>query len=138
MENDSIRASGTDTLVDIWIDGKIRACCISQEAIGAYLDFEQAARMTDDERCGFVKNNLSLVVSAAKTRLRDTDPTSDTVLIDAGHLARPDGKATDRRNGERRKTERRKAARPIGSQADRRRANRRRGERRTRPPKSET
>ena len=24
MENDSIRASGTDTLVDIWIEGKIR------------------------------------------------------------------------------------------------------------------
>jgi hypothetical protein len=138
MENDSIRASGTDTLVDIWIDGKIRAICISQEAIGAYLDFEQVARMSDDDRCEFVKNNLSLVLSAARARLRDSDPNADTVVVDAGHLARPDGKATDRRKNERRKTERRKANKPLGSQPERRRANRRRGERRTRPPKTET
>ena len=97
MENDSIRASGTDTLVDIWIDGKMRSICITQEAFGAYLDFEQVARMSEDERCGFVKNNLALVVSGAKSRLREGDPTASTVLIDAGHLARPDGKATDRR-----------------------------------------
>src|SRR5689334_16417140 len=103
MENDSIRASGTDTLVDIWIDGKMRSICITQEAIGAYLDFEQVARMSEDERCGFVKNNLALVVSGAKSRLREGDPTASTVLIDAGHLARPDGKATDRRKTERRK-----------------------------------
>jgi len=137
MENDSIRASGTDTLVDIWIDGKIRAICITREAIGAYLDFDQMARMDDDERCAFIKNNLSLVVSAAKARLQ-TDPTAETVVLDASHLPRPDGKATDRRKTERRKTERRKVNRPLGSQPDRRRANRRRGERRTRPPKSET
>jgi hypothetical protein len=137
MENDSIRASGTDTLVDIWIDGKIRAICITREAIGAYLDFDQMARMDDDERCVFIKNNLSLVVSAAKARLQ-TDPTAETVVLDASHLPRPDGKATDRRKTERRKTERRKVNRPLGSQPDRRRANRRRGERRTRPPKSET
>ena len=138
MENDSIRASGTDTLVDIWIDGKIRAICITQEAIGAYLDFEQVARMTDDERCGFVKNNLSLMVSAAKARLQEGDPTANTIVIDAGHLARPDGKATDRRKNERRKTDRRKAKLPLGGQPDRRRVDRRRGERRTRAPKKES
>ena len=137
MENDSIRASGTDTLVDIWIDGKIRAICISHEAIGAYLDFEQVARMSDDDRCQFVKNNLTLLLSAARTRLQG-DPTADTIVIDAGHLPRPDGKATDRRQKERRKTERRKINRPLGGQPDRRRVNRRRGERRTRPPKAET
>jgi hypothetical protein len=138
MENDSIRASGTDTLVDIWIDGKMRAICITQEAIGAYLDFEHVARMTDDERCGFVKNNMALVLSAAKARLREGDPTANTVAIDAGHLARPDGKATDRRKNERRKVDRRKSSRPLGSQPDRRRTNRRHGERRSRPPKSES
>ena len=100
MENDSIRASGTDTLIDIWIDGKIRAICITQEAIGAYLDFENVARMSDDERCNFVKINLGLVLSAAKARLREGDPTASSVVIDAGHLARPDGKATDRRKTE--------------------------------------
>jgi hypothetical protein len=138
VENDSIRASGTDTLIDIWIDGKIRSICITQEAIGAYLDFEQVAGMSDDERCAFVKNNLSLVLSAAKARLREGDPTANSVVIDAGHLARPDGKATDRRKSERRKSERRKSSRPLGSQPDRRRASRRHGERRSRPPKIES
>jgi hypothetical protein len=138
MENDSIRASGTDTLVDIWIDGKMRAICITQEAIGAHLDFEHVARMTDDERCGFVKNNMALVLSAAKARLREDDPTASTVVIDAGHLARPDGKATDRRKSDRRKVDRRKSSRPLGTQPDRRRTNRRHGERRSRPPKSES
>jgi hypothetical protein len=138
MENDSIRASGTDTLVDIWIDGKMRAICITQEAIGAYLDFEQVARMSDDERCGFVKNNLSLVVSGAKGRLRDGDPTASAIVIDAGHLARPDGKATDRRKNERRRTDRRKVKLPLGNQPDRRRVDRRRGERRTRTPKKDS
>lgn len=138
MENDSIRASGTDTLVDIWIDGKVRAICITREAIGAYLDFERAGGMSDDDRCAFVKNNLSLILSAAKARLRDKDPTANSVVIDAGHLARPDGKATDRRQKERRKTDRRKTSRPLGTQPDRRRTPRRRGERRARPPKTES
>jgi hypothetical protein len=137
MENDSIRASGTDTLVDVWIDGKVRAICITREAIGAYLDFERAEGMSDEDRCVFVKNNLSLVLKAAKARLRDQDPTASEVVIDAGHLARPDGKATDRRQKERRKTDRRKLAVPLAGQPDRRRTPRRRGERRTRPPKSE-
>jgi hypothetical protein len=138
MENDSIRASGTDTLVDIWIDGKIRAICITQDAIGAYLDFERAGEMSDDDRCAFVKDNLSLVLKAAKARLRDQDPTANSVVIYAGHLARPDGKATDRRQKERRKTDRRKTNQPLTGQPDRRRTPRRRGERRSRPPKTES
>src|SRR3954468_15474898 len=132
MENDSIRASGSDTLVVIWIDGKMRSICIAQEAIGAYLDFEQLARMADDDRCGFVKNNLSLVLSAAKARLRETDVTASVIVIDAGHLPRPDGRATDRRKTDRRATDRRKVKKPLGTQPDRRRADRRRGDRRTR------
>ena len=135
MENDSIRARGTDTLVDVWIDGKIRAICISQEAIGAYLDFDRVAQMSDDERCEFVKNNMSLVLRTAKVRLRETDPTSSSILIDAGHLPRPDGKTTDRRRGDRRKNDRRSVKRPLGDQPDRRRSDRRTGERRSRSPK---
>ena len=135
MENDSIRASGTDMLVDIWIDGKMRAICITQEAIGAYLDFDRVAAMSDDERCDFVKNNLALVLKAAKSRLRETDPTAASIMIDAGHLPRPDGKATDRRRGDRRKGDRRKMKVPLGNQPERRRSDRRSGERRARSPK---
>jgi hypothetical protein len=138
VENDSIRASGTDALVDIWIDGKMRSICISQEAIGAYLDFDRVARMSDDERCDFVKNNLAVVLAAAKARLREGDPAASAIVIDAGHLPRPDGKTTDRRKGDRRRTERRKVNRPLGSRPDRRRTDRRHGERRTRPSKDET
>jgi hypothetical protein len=138
MENDSIRASGTDTLVDIWIDGKMRSISISQEAIGAYLDFDRVARMSEDERCEVIKNNLAVVLKAAKARLREGDPTIHSIVLDAGHLPRPDGKSTDRRRGDRRKGDRRKGARPLGTQAERRRTDRRTGERRTRKPKTES
>ena len=137
MENDSIRASGTDTLVDIWIDGKMRSISISLEAIGAYLDFDRVAQMSDDERCEVIKNNLAVVLKAAKARLREGDPTIHSIALDAGHLPRPDGKATDRRRSDRRKSDRRKVARPLGTQPERRRTDRRTAERRTRKPKTE-
>jgi len=125
-------------LVDIWIDGKMRAICITQEAIGAYLDFERVAAMDEDERCDFVKNNMALVLKAAKARLRETDPTAGSILLDAGHLPRPDGKATDRRRGDRRNGDRRKTKMPLGNKPERRRSDRRSGERRTRSPKSKS
>ena len=124
--------------MDIWIDGKMRSICISQEAIGAYLDFDRVARMTEDERCEAIKNNLAVVLKAAKARLREGDPTMQSIILDAGHLPRPDGKATDRRRGDRRKGDRRKGARPLGAQPERRRTDRRTGERRTRKPKTES
>jgi hypothetical protein len=136
VENDSIRASGTEMLVDIWIDGKMRSVCVTQEAIGAYLDFDRVSAMSDDERCEFIKNNLSLVLKAAKARLRETDPTSPSIQIDAGHLERPDGKATDRRRGERRTNDRRNSSKPLAGKPDRRRSDRRHGERRSRPLKA--
>ena len=138
MENDSIRASGNETLVDIWIDGKMRAISISEEAIGAFLGFDAMTAMSEGDRCAFVRSNLPLLVSAAKSRLRELDPTASTIVIDAGHLPRADGRNTDRRKSERRKGgDRRKVDRPLGSQPDRRRGDRRRAERRTRAPKTE-
>ena len=137
MENDSIRASGSDTLVDIWIEGKIRAISISEEAIGAFLGFDRMAGMNEGDRCAFVRSNLPLIVTAAKSRLSEIDPTAATIAIDAGHLPRADGRVAERRNSERRTGDRRKVDRPLGSQPDRRRTQRRRGERRTRPPKTE-
>jgi hypothetical protein len=136
MENDSIRAIGTDTLVDIWIDGKIRAISVSQEAIGAFLGFDQAGGMAERDRSEFVRAHLPLLVTAARARLRDTDPDADIVAIDLGHLPRPDGLSGDRRKTQRRKDERRKPASAQPQQPERRRRDRRQDDRRT-TPKSE-
>lgn len=135
MENDSIRPSGTDTLVEIWIEGKLRAVCVSQEAIGAYLGFEAAANMSDRDRCEFVRSHLPLVVKSAKERLRATGITADNVVIAVDDLPRDDGRKGNRRRTERRKTERRKADVPRGNLPERRRGDRRQGERRSPPPK---
>jgi hypothetical protein len=136
MENDSIRSSGSNTLVDVWIDGKMRAISVSREAIGAFLGFERTPRMSESDRCEFVRTHLPLLVAAAKTRLRDTNPDADAVALDAGHLPRSDGRSGDRRKAVRRKTERRKADSPSAHQPERRRANRRQGTRRAKSPKS--
>jgi len=132
MENDSIRTSGTNTLVDIWIDGKMRGICLSQEAIGAYIGFDRATGMSGDDRCEFVRTHLPLVVTAARARLRELDPAADVVSIEAGHLPRSDGQTGDRRKSDRRKTERRKAN-SKGEHPERRRTDRRQSQRRARP-----
>lgn len=135
MENDSIRSSGTNTLVELWVDGKLRGVCVSQQAIGAYLGFEQAQGMSEQDRCEFVRQHLPLVATAASAILREADPTADSVVIDVDELPRPDGRPGDRRRDERRKTDRRKMKIPRGAQPERRRANRRQGERRAPSPK---
>ncbi len=136
MENDSIRTSGTDTLVDIWIGGRLRSISVAQEAIGAFVGFERASGLSDSDRCEFVRTHLPLIVAAAKARV-DEDPAADTVELLAGQLPRPDGRSGDRRTGERRSEERRRSERAKGdtSQPDRRRADRRSGERRQSPRK---
>jgi hypothetical protein len=133
MENDSIRASGSDTLVDIWINGKLRAICVTREAIDTYLGFERASAMSDDERCEFVRTHLPLVVSAARTTLRDGNPAADSIAVDGEQLGGPgSGRAGDRRRTERRKTERRKATKPKEAlpHGERRRGDRRKTDRR--------
>lgn len=133
MENDSIRASGSDTLIDLWINGKLRSICVSQEAIGAFVGFAEATAMSEKGRCEFVRTNLPLVIAAAKTRLRD-NPAANSVTIDAGHLPRSDGRVGDRRKSDRRKAERRQGPRAAdASKPDRRRGDRRGGERRRIP-----
>jgi hypothetical protein len=136
MEGDSIRASGSETLVDIWIDGSMRSIVIVQEAIGAFLGFDRVAAMSDEDRCEFVRQNLPLVVSAAKTRLADLGPAAQSIPIESGDLPRPDGSPGDRRNLERRRAERRVSDRGRpGGMPERRRGERRKGARR-RTPKS--
>ena len=125
MENDSIRASGGDTLIDIWVDGKLRAISISRAAIETSLGIPAA---TEDERCEFVRTHLPQVVSAVKAQLRDGDPTAGTVSIEAGQL----GGVGERRRSERRKSERRKVNRPASElpHGERRRSDRRKTTRR--------
>ncbi len=132
MENDSIRASGGNTLVDVWIDGKLRGISVSRGAIEAFLALppNKAAAMSEDERCEFVRSHLSLVLTAAKKQLREIDPAANSVSIDTGQLG---GQGANRRTSERRKAERRKPQRPeaLPVPADRRRGDRRQTPRRT-------
>jgi hypothetical protein len=133
MENDSIRASGTDTLVDIWVNGKLRAISISKEAIAAFVGFDRAG-MSEEQRCELIRTHLPQVVAAVKIRLINTDPDADAVTLDVGQLG--GASQQDRRKGDRRKTDRRKANRPKDelTEGERRRGDRRKGDRRT--PKS--
>jgi hypothetical protein len=115
MENDSVRSSGSSTLVDMWIDGKLRAISVSREAIEAFLHLtpERAAGMTEAERSEFVRTHLTLVITAATTKLRNTGTDADAVAIDAGDLGgrvspRVEPVDGERRTGDRRRGDRRK------------------------------
>jgi hypothetical protein len=135
MENDSIRASGSSTLVDIWVNGKLRAICVEKEAIASVVGFDAAARMSEEDRCEFVRTHLPLVVTAVKSRLEKADGDPDSIVVDAGQLgdsgsSKGDRRKTDRRTTDRRKTNRPKDKLPLG---ERRRGDRRKRERR-RPP----
>jgi hypothetical protein len=112
MENDSIRASGGDTFVDVWIEGKLRGISVTRGAIETFLGMtpDQASRMSEEDRCEFVRTHLSIVLTAAKLQLRGMDPAADSIAIDSGQLGGSGrGRVGDRRKTERRKTERRTA-----------------------------
>ena len=132
MENDTIRSSGGNTLVDLWVEGKVRAICVSRGAIAAHMGIpgERVSALSDDECCDFVRTRLALVMAAAKDRLRQTGPATSNVVIEAGHLGPPG--VGDRRRTERRKSDRRKADQPhkVPVVGDRRRAQRRSADRR--------
>jgi hypothetical protein len=136
MENDTIRSSGNNTLIDLWVDGKMRSIVVTRGAIDARLGLlsDQAAAMSDEGRCEFVRTNLAGIMKAAKDRLREIPPDSEKIVIDTGDL----GLASGGRSGERRKSDRREAHRPeaIPAGGDRRRGQRRRGDRRGRASES--
>ena len=125
MENDSIRASGSSTLVDIWINGKLRAIAVTKQAIDGFVGASASKDMSDDDRCEFVRKHLPQVVNAVKTRLKEAPHDLETVIIDAGQLG---GRMADRRKGERRKAKLSSQSLPHG---ERRRGERRKGDRRT-------
>ena len=132
MENDTIRSSGKNTLVDLWVDGRMRAIIVERGAIEAHLGLlsDRSAALSDEDRCEFVRGNLALILKAAKAKLLEGGADAATVRIATGEL----GSATGGRSGERRKGDRRKARRPeaIPPQGDRRRGPRRTGDRRGR------
>ena len=72
MENDSIRSSGSNTLVEIWVNGALRGITVTRQAIDAFVGQSAGDDMTDEDRCEFVRTHLPLVVTAAKARLRET------------------------------------------------------------------
>ena len=88
MENDSIRASGGDTLVDVWIEGKLRGISVSRGAIETFLGVtpDQAARMSEEDRCEFVRTHLAIVLTAAKLQLREMNSGAESISIDSGQL----------------------------------------------------
>ena len=123
MENDSIRSSGENTLVTIWIEGKLRNIAISRAAIEGFLKLppHRAETLSDDDCREFVRTNLGVVTAAARNQLLATDPDADTIVIDSGQVGRQEGARTgERRAGDRRKGDRRKVNRPVA--IDRRRS----------------
>ena len=133
MENDSVRTSGDLTLVEMWIDGKLREISVSREAIALFLQLppERASAMSEEDCREFVRTHLGLVATSAKDRLAHARPDAESIAIDTGHLGTQDGgRIGDRRRGDRRKGDRRKADQPTGRPGDRRQGERRRGDRR--------
>ena len=111
MENDTVRTTGDNTLVDMWIDGKLRAIAVSRRAIEAFLRLppDRAAALSDDNRNEFVRTHLTLILQAAARRVRDSDPGAGIVAIDAGQLRPGTSPSGERREGgDRRKGDRRK------------------------------
>ncbi|HEX4800069.1 MAG TPA: hypothetical protein VFU91_02715 [Sphingomicrobium sp.] len=113
MENDTVRSMGESTLVDVWINGKMRSVCVSRGAIESFLQLpaDASSKMSDDERREFVRTHLAIVVAAAKEQLAATNPNADSILIDAGQIGARDkgGNFVERRRGgDRRKGHRRK------------------------------
>ena len=94
MESDSVRSAGEFTVVDMWVEGKLRCVSVSRDAIDGFLRLspERAAALTDEDRREFVRTHLGQVVAAAKTQLQSIDPTSDSIVI--GAVQAPAGEAS--------------------------------------------
>ena len=120
MENDSVRTIGEETLVDVWVEGKMRSIVVPRAAIEALgnLSPGKVQLMSDEQRNAFVRDHLGLVVSAAAEQLRRSGQDDQFVTIGAPapHAS------TDRRQGDRRKGERRKANQGPPPAGERRRS----------------
>jgi hypothetical protein len=109
MENDTVRSMGESTLVDVWINGKMRSVCVSRGAIEGFLQLapDASAKMSEDGRREFVRTHLAVVVAAAKEQLAAT-PGAETLLIDSlGPQEKSKPLIERRKGGDRRKGDRR-------------------------------
>jgi len=116
MESDSLRSSGEFTVVDMWVEGKLRSISVSRSAIESFLRLPAGtSTMTDEDRREFVRTHLAQVVAAAKTQLQSMDADTDSIVIDAAGSAPSEAKggADRRRGGDRRKGDRRKVNKPV-------------------------
>ena len=131
MENDSIRTAGEMTLVDVWIEGKLRSISVAREAIARLRQVPPDRALSDEECREFVRTRLALVAATAKDRLRATDPSAEAVTISAELVeAGEEGSVAERRKTDRRKRERRAPGQPGGRIGDRRQGDRRKADRR--------
>jgi hypothetical protein len=123
VENDSIRASAGNTLVDIWVDGKLRAICVTNAAIETFLGSAGTSEMSEESRCEFLRTHLPELALAVKAKLKATDCAAESITLEAGQL----GGVGNRRKGERRRTDLRKSKLPPDSppHGERRRTQRR-------------
>jgi hypothetical protein len=117
MESDSVRSTGEFTVVDMWVDGKLRCVSVTRDAIEGFLRLspERAAALTDEDRRDFVRTHLGEIVAAAKSQLQSMDPTADNIVIGTVQNSAPSAEASGdrRRGGDRRKGDRRKSTRLV-------------------------
>jgi len=116
MESDSLRSSGDFTVVDMWVEGKLRSISVSRAAIESFVRMPPGApAMTEEDRREYVRTHLAQIVAAAKTQLQSLDPDAESIVIDAAQSPISAEKpAADRRRGsDRRQGDRRKVNKPV-------------------------
>lgn len=123
MENDSVRTMGDSTLIDLWIDGRMRTVNISRDAIESFLGLalDGKVALSETDRQEFVRTHLGMVMQAAGAQV-SRYPDAPSIVIEAGQLgATTPGQGRERRNGDRRKGDRRKRDRGPPTGVERRR-----------------
>lgn len=132
MEGDTIRTSGSDTLIDLWVEGRVRQIVVTREAIAATLGADMASNMDEAQRENFVRQRMKLVQAAARTAVAER-PALERIVIRAAALVDPYlGGGGERRRSDRRIGDRRRIQGPISSlpAGERRRDARRKKQRR--------
>ncbi len=88
MQCDEVKADGDNTLLRIEFDGHWRRIIVTREAIEDHLRLspEEAAAMSQEERCGFVRSHLPYVFAAIRRKLRGTSGAAERMTIRAGEM----------------------------------------------------
>lgn len=75
--------AGDNIIFDMWVEGKLRLVAVTREAIEDYLRLppEAAANFSPQDRVQFVQNNLSVIIAAAKWKLRNGQSEGHVIMI---------------------------------------------------------